>query len=89
MGLVVLQHHPKPSGPGTEPVSPALAGGFLSTTPLGKPKKQVVLTNILMHPVDGCRARVLSPALPLYQPCAVAGRLKRGRLGVGTLAAGA
>ena len=49
MGLVVLRHHPKPSGPGTEPVSLASAGGFLSTTPLGKPKKQVVLTEEHSH----------------------------------------
>ena len=30
--------------PGIEPVSPALAGGFLTTAPPGKPRNQVVLT---------------------------------------------
>ena len=27
-----------PPGPGFEPISPALAGGFLTTVPPGKPK---------------------------------------------------
>ena len=30
-------------GPGLEPVSPALAGGFLTTVPPGKPQGQAVL----------------------------------------------
>ena len=34
-------------GPGLEPVSPALAGGFLTTAPPGKPQKQIFL-NITM-----------------------------------------
>ena len=29
-------------GPGLEPVSPALAGGFLTTVPPGKPEAQVL-----------------------------------------------
>ena len=32
-------------GPGLEPVSPALAGGFLTTVPPGKPSHEVILTN--------------------------------------------
>ena len=32
-------------GPGIEPVSPALAGGFLSTVPPGKPPKIVFFFN--------------------------------------------
>ena len=31
-------------GPGLEPVSPALAGGFLTTVPPGKPEKNFFLT---------------------------------------------
>ena len=30
-------------GPGLEPVSPALAGGFLTTAPPGKPKMGLLL----------------------------------------------
>ena len=33
-------------GPGLEPVSPALAGGFLTTVPPGKPLKSVTLKEI-------------------------------------------
>ena len=36
MGLVAPWHVDLP-GPGLEPVSPALAGGFLTTVPPGKP----------------------------------------------------
>ena len=35
MGLIALWHV-EPLGPGIKPVSPALAGGFLSTEPPGK-----------------------------------------------------
>ena len=38
-------------GPGIEPVSPALAGGFLTTAPPGKPESSYlleILTEILM-----------------------------------------
>ena len=31
-----------PPGPGLEPVSPALAGGFLTTAPPGKPSRQIL-----------------------------------------------
>ena len=30
-------------GPGLEPVSPALAGGFLTTAPPGKPAKYILI----------------------------------------------
>ena len=36
-GLSSSAAHGGLSGPGLEPVSPALAGGFLTTVPLGKP----------------------------------------------------
>ena len=35
-GLVAPQHVDLP-GPGTEPMSPALVGGFFTTEPAGKP----------------------------------------------------
>ena len=34
-------------GPGLEPVSPALAGGFLTTAPPGKPKSDFFFFNLL------------------------------------------
>ena len=34
-------------GPGLEPVSPALAGGFLTTVPPGKPEGDVLTTGPL------------------------------------------
>ena len=37
MGLVALSCVWGPPGPGMEPVSPALAGGFFTTEPPGKP----------------------------------------------------
>ena len=39
------------TGPGLEPVSPALAGGFLTTAPPGKPEK--VNFYCVSHPVYG------------------------------------
>ena len=33
-------------GPGLEPVSPALAGGFLTTAPPGKPKEGILYVSI-------------------------------------------
>ena len=41
MGLVAPWHDP---GPGLEPVSPALAGGFLTTVPPGKSSGELLLT---------------------------------------------
>ena len=41
MGLVPLRHADLP-GPGIKPVSPALAGRFFTTEPLGKPQKYIV-----------------------------------------------
>ena len=35
-------------GPGLEPVSPALAGGFLTTAPPGKPLVAIVLSPVLV-----------------------------------------
>ena len=35
---VVAPWQEDPPGPGTEPVTPALAGGFLSTMPPGSPR---------------------------------------------------
>ena len=40
-------------GPGIEPVSPALAGGFLTTAPPGKPGSMVLDVNILVYLVLG------------------------------------
>ena len=37
----MVHGHVGSSGPGLEPVSPALAGGFLSTVPPGKPSFRV------------------------------------------------
>ena len=44
--------------PGIEPVSPALAGGFLTTSPPGKPLEEVVLMQIpeIMCVICTCRA---------------------------------
>ena len=36
-------------GPGLEPVSPALAGGFLTTAPPGKPKNTLLITVVLYY----------------------------------------
>ena len=36
-------------GPGLEPVSPALAGGFLTTVPPGKPRKRVLKTQSFIN----------------------------------------
>ena len=38
-------------GPGLEPVSPALAGGFLTTAPPGKPKMSAFLKDVFELPV--------------------------------------
>ena len=40
-------------GPGLEPVSPALAGGFLTTVPPGKPGKIFFLNFILFFYTAG------------------------------------
>ena len=39
-------------GPGLEPVSPALAGGFLTTEPPGKPLTCIFLTHIVLDPYE-------------------------------------
>ena len=36
-------------GPGLEPVSPALAGGFLTTVPPGKPLPAVFISKVLLE----------------------------------------
>ena len=36
-------------GPGLEPVSPALAGGFLTTAPPGKPEKIITIAVKIYH----------------------------------------
>ena len=50
MGSVVVVHGLSCSwdlpGPGFEPVSPALAGGFLTTAPPGKPLKEIFIKQI-------------------------------------------
>ena len=47
MDLVALPHVGS-SGPGLEPVSPALAGGFLTTAPPGKSLKLDVFSNLII-----------------------------------------
>ena len=37
-------------GPGLEPVSSALAGGFLTTVPPGKPRAQVLINFVSLVP---------------------------------------
>ena len=41
-------------GPGLEPVSPALAGGFLTTVPPGKPLTFTFLTEVLAQVHTSC-----------------------------------
>ena len=46
-------------GPGLKPVSPALAGGFLTTVPPGKPMScvlynELVIISILLNPMSHC-----------------------------------
>ena len=38
-------------GPGLEPVSPALAGGFLTTAPPGKSLKRVHIISFQLHDI--------------------------------------
>ena len=73
MGLVALQHV-EPSQtrdgihvprPGIEPVSPVLAGGFLSTASPGKPPSS------FFRPVSVLGTRGIALALGQYQPCGV------------------
>ena len=47
-------------GPGLEPVSPALAGGFLTTVPPGKPRSTVPLRiNLLLQYL--CATKIINP----------------------------
>ena len=39
---LVAQRHVDPPGPGMEPLSPALAGGFFTIEPRGKPVHRVL-----------------------------------------------
>ena len=42
-------------GPGLEPVSPALAGGFLTTVPPGKPKEGTIIPNFTYEETENQR----------------------------------
>ena len=53
-------------GPGLEPVSPALAGGFLTTAPPGKPKM-----HILNQALGDATPSAASPRTPWGSPCSV------------------
>ena len=46
-GLVALQHVGSPAS-GTEPLSPALAGGFMTTEPLGRHRHLSSMEPVLM-----------------------------------------
>ena len=55
MGLAALQMWDLP-GPGLKPVSPALAGGFLTTVPPGKSLNKILSAQYL---IVNCRHRVV------------------------------
>ena len=54
-------------GPGIEPVSPALAGGFLTTVPPGKPPDPVFTGNT----VEGVVGKNLRPHTQMCKKCIV------------------
>ena len=58
-------------GPGLEPVSPALAGRFLTTAPPGKPRPQVFIkfTRVRYFKHDWLRLQSLSIFPPWHFPC--------------------
>ena len=51
-------------GPGLEPVSPALAGGFLTTAPPGKPLKfYLILINLKLNNLMKLVAAILDSTI--------------------------
>ena len=60
--------------PGIEPVSLALAGGFFTTEPPGKPQKHVLISSLKCHPLS---APHLLDALPSVLPWFLPGGISR------------
>ena len=58
-------------GPGLEPVSPALAGEFLTTVPPGKPSLFIMLLKLYQNLALG--ARLVGTCVPLTYPIIVGG----------------